>query len=126
MMSDNIDTHVICPHCHYPVPIIGPDDQLYDTCPLCDEDISEDIEHKKELIKELRVSVFLREFFDKPKLILPEELLEFLGISSKKILRKLVDKNHLDCVDVGAGTEKRVMRFRPVQILEFLEKRSSD
>ena len=123
---ENKDTHIMCPHCQYPVPIVGADETLHEECPLCGEDLSEHIQHKEELIEELRVSVFLREFFDQPRLITPDELLRFLGISSKKTLRKLVDQGRLDYVDVGAGTQKRVMRFMPVHVLEFLEKRSND
>lgn len=118
------NTHIICDHCGYPVPIIGPDETLRDNCPLCGADIREDIEHKQGLIEELRVSVFLREFFDQPRLIKPKELLNFLGINSKKTLRKLIERGELEYVDVGAGKQKRIMRFRPVQILEFLERRS--
>lgn len=117
-------THIVCPHCDYPVPVLSPDNTLNDECPLCGADIREDIEHKQKLIEELRVSVFLREFFDQPRLIKPEELLDFLGINSKKTLRKLIERGELEYVDVGAGEEKRIMRFRPVQILEFLERRS--
>jgi len=118
-------THIVCPNCRYPVPIIGPDEVFRDECPLCGTYIRDDIEEKKDLIEDLRVSVFLREFFDEPRLIEPDELLDFLGISSKKTLRKLIEQGELEYVDVGAGTKKRILRFRPVQILEFLERRSN-
>jgi len=118
-------THIVCPNCRYPVPIIGPDEILNDECPLCGANIKGEAERKRKLIRDLRVSVFLSEFFDTPRLIEPEELLDFLGISSKKTLRKLIEQGELEYVNVGAGKEKRIMRFRPVQILEFLERRSS-
>lgn len=121
----NFDTHIICPKCSYPVPMVGPDETLNKECPLCGYDLEDDIRRKQELIEDLRVSVFLRQFFDEPRLIEPDELLDFLGINSKKTLRKLIEQGELEYVDVGAGEEKRIMRFRPVQILEFLERRSN-
>lgn len=105
--------------------MLSSDKTLNSECPLCGKDLREDIKHKQELIEDLRVSVFLREFFDESRLIEPEELLDFLGINSKKTLRKLIKQDELEYVDVGAGEQKRIMRFRPVQILEFLERRSS-
>lgn len=114
---------MLCPQCGYPVAYTGPDNLLYDKCPVCGIELGKAFKQHKQYKKEARILNFLSSFFDPPHLIKKGELADFLQVS-EFVVRKQIKMGNLEAIDLSTTSEDNnhhLYRFQPYHVFRFLE-----